>query len=770
MSEEMTRQQGSSRRSFLKTAGAATIASAVPAGLAGCSQVEDQLTSEEKTYHSMCFQTCMTCCRLKCKVRDGHVTEVTAGNLGDYTRVCVKGMSHAQRIYKPTRIKYPMRRVGERGEGKFERISWDEALTEVGDNFKSTIAKYGSQSICFFFMAGMNEYADYLCLMRMANALSATTINGGVDQIGVIGTDWVFAGYNIGDSMNDVTDIRNAKTVMLWATNPPATNVHEWRMILDARDNNGAKLVCIDPNFTIAASQSDMHVTLRPGSDSALVLGMCKQIVDNGWNDEEFLREHTVAPFLVRSDTHTFLRAADAGFTTGDSTGYMVLDSEGAATPLEGEPSPKLLGEVQVNDISCKTAYQLLVEELQRYTPEYVEQLTDVSPDVMTELARMAACDKPVTHYLGYSQWDNGYQFGHALATLASLVKGVGTPGNMITTRQRPGSLLTNLFTLFLPSSFTMAGSISVCAFDEIVLTGKHLGQDYPIKAAYIAFANPAFSVTDQNSFRKALLALDFIAVADMRFNDTTKYADIVLPVAYFFEKPGVFPAHRTPYVLYNEQAVEPAFEAKSDAQIIIDLAKKLDLEHEFNFTVEDAIKMCFYTPETYEAVKQAGAFYENKPLVRFADYNFPTPSGRMEFYQEAPQPNFAYGQVLSPEEYALPKFVEPAEAWPTNPAFKDYSYVLLSDRKRWHLHSNFHELPVIKELDPEPLFRINPEDAAEKGIETGEYVECFNSRGSFVCKCLVDPSMRRGVTTVSKGWGDEAFVKGIRVCSVSAI
>ncbi|NMA70195.1 MAG: molybdopterin-dependent oxidoreductase, partial [Desulfitobacterium sp.] len=268
---------------------------------------------EVKLFSSACRSNCFQSCRLYAHVQDGKLVRITPAPWPeeDYTGCCLKGLSLIRRTYSPTRIKYPMRRVGERGEDKWERISWDEAITEIGEKFMEIQEKYGPQALVFDVGSG-NYGLVHGCLglvHRLMNSIGCTKLNVCYDQATGYGADRVVGG-GIWLWGNEPLTMLDAKNLMVWGSNPVYSQPQNWRIAKKAQ-KGGTKIITIDPIFSATANESDEYIPIVPGSDLMLVLAMIREIINENLINLEFVKKRTTAPFLVRKDNGQLLRKSD---------------------------------------------------------------------------------------------------------------------------------------------------------------------------------------------------------------------------------------------------------------------------------------------------------------------------------------------------------------------------------------------------------------------------------------------------------------------------
>ena len=394
---------------------------------------------QEQIFRNVCRPNCGGHCPVNVHVRNGKVVKITRAELPDprYNRICQRGMTSMYRIYHPDRIKYPMKRIGERGEGKWQRISWDEAIDTISGTFKDIQARYGNQAVMLSTLSGdvgaINGWMPGL-MRRFFNAIGASSLNPVLDAAHHWGIARVIINGPGAGLASEMKELARAKTIFTWGINMTESNIHNWHHVADALEN-GAKLVVVDPRFTNLAAKADIHVPIRPGADPILSLAMVRVIIDENLHDRDFLTTHTVAPFLVRDDTRMFLRRSDLTGIKPDKDGtddYVVWDSEaGQPAALSDASMPALEGRYTVNGMGVATAFQLLKDFLIDYDPDKAAGLTDLDPDLIRRIARLYATGTPTSSISGYGAgaYHNGGVAGHAMAILMAITGQIGLPG-----------------------------------------------------------------------------------------------------------------------------------------------------------------------------------------------------------------------------------------------------------------------------------------------------------------------------------------------------
>jgi molybdopterin-containing oxidoreductase family molybdopterin binding subunit len=775
-------ESGLTRRSFLKTtafvAGSAALSGSV---LSGCTTVAEKPSTNEvveRTAIGGCAHMGCGACQGIIKIRDEKVVGIdTWPENPTGKRPCLRGRVHWQRLYSNERIKYPMKRVGQRLEDKWEQISWDEAIATICDTFKGYFDQYGPTSVAKYGGgAAGGGYINSSLVTRLTNLVGWTDISATSDLAMAKGLNKVFGpAYNTWATPPfEMENAKHSKAIISWSGNISVAQTYEWRHVMDAKEG-GTKLVTVDPLFTVTAQKSDLWIRPRPGTDTILQFGLMRHIIDSGLENKDFLLNHTVAPVLVRADTLRFLRMSDLGIEptagpvdpmTGQPTVTdppAVWDTAGnIAVALDTIKEPAMEGTFTANGISIKTAYSMLLDLLAEWPLDKVSEMTTVPVEDIIALAEISA-DIPVYHFTGYGSqsYNNGVQTGHALATLGAVTGNMGMRGAGVSNGWHAP-----IFNIaYTAPTGTYAPSIPALAWFDVMTTGKYMGQDWPIKAIFLWGGGLIGGTVDTNRVMKEIIdKAEFIVCADVVFSDQARVADLVLPVCHNYEyeeimAPGTF-------TIFNEKVVEPAFESKPDGEIARLIGEGLGYGEHFANTNEEFLRIALDSDSmreagvTYDVVVSQLA-YRHRPLDYVPSTTFPTPSGRMEFYVDAPFARADFGQEWNPSDEHLPRWFPPSEAWPEHEIMKEYPLIFMSERPRNRMHSLDYEATIINELEPEPIIRMNPRDAANRSIQENDYVEVVNTRGHAVARARLSSACMPGMVIYPKGWQMNQFKAG---------
>ncbi len=709
-------------------------------------EVKDQ---GEKVIRTVCMIFDGIACGILAHVKDGVLTKVEPADFPEpeYRYCCHKSLYTPKLVYHPDRLKYPLKRIGERGEGKWQRISWDEALDIISSKLKDIGERYGPESVAYLLNGGISlPCGGFFSGQRWASASGGTHVSlVGIGDAALPCASMVSFGMPMME--NYFTDFEEPGLYVTWGVNIVETSGYKYRRFREAKER-GVRTVYIDPRFTPTAAKSDEWIPIRPGTDAALALGMINIILSEGLSDEPFLTEYTNGPFLVRCDNSLFLREKHT--SSGEKTSkYMIWDTKtNKPQPYNATGvTPTLRGSYTIDGMECKPAFQLLAELVGQYSLERTSEITEVAPDAIRRLAIDYATRKPVItdKGMGGQRTFHGDLSHRAINTLAAVTGNI----SMIPPVDFLDAL--NLVPFMFPE-MRFSSQIPILQFYEAVLTEE----PYPIKAMWVSHHNAANQNPNRNKFKEIMSHMEFIVVVDLFMTPSAEYADIVLPGCTTFEctnvaVPWMVYAGWHPYLQLQPKVIEPYYESKSELEIFTELAQRMGLGEFFNKTEEEYIEMILSSDHpvlegiTLEKLKEGPM--KMKP---YADSLFKTPSGRIEFYVETMK---EFGQEL-------PIYIEPLES-ARQPLSQKYPLSILYAHTKHRHHSMFGNVDWVRELEPEPALDMNPVDATKRGIQDGDMVKAFNDRGSVTLKARVHEGIRPGVVNVNQGWWPRDFAEG---------
>nr|WP_083419284.1 MFS transporter [Pseudofrankia sp. BMG5.36] len=677
-------------------------------GAAGATDV----ASGTAVVRGACPHDCPDTCAMVITVTDGKAVKVAGDRQHPFTRggLCVKVDNYLDRVYSPDRVLYPLRRTGPKGSGRFERISWDEALDEIAERFRAISAEFGPESImpCSYLgtqgiLNGLNVGDPFFAKLGATIAERTYCDSGSC-------TAYMMT---IGDSAGvDPESLVHSKFILIWACNVMSTNLHLWPFIAEAR-RRGATVVVVDPVKTRTANAADWHIPIRPGTDGALALAMMHVIISEGLTDEDYIARYTVG-------------------------------------------------------------YDELVARVQQYTPEWAAEETGVPAEDIRRLARAYAGSQPSVIRIGVAveRHAGGGQAVRALSCLPALVGAWRKPGGGIL--QLPlWAFPVNWGAMMHPELLEPGKRVVNQYLLGRALTGG-LDLDPPIKALMVYNSNPVVVCPDQGKLLEGLRREDLFTVVSEQFmTDTAEFADIVLPATTQLEQDDIMFSWGHLYATYNQRSIEPLGEAVPNTELFRRLAARMGFtDPVFRRTDAEMIAEAFdwSAPAmqgiTVESLKERGWQRLNVPLpdeyAPHAEGNFPTASGKVEFLSSAA----AAGNFVVPlfrqgsNDYQpggrvdpLPHYIPPRESTRSNGGLAaKYPLNLLTPKAHAYLNSSGGNMPFQRRVQGEPTILISPQDASERRIVTGDYVRVFNDRGSFVVQAKVDGSVLSGVTVSSYG------------------
>ena len=737
---------------------------------------------------------CHEHCMLKTFVKDGVVerTEraVFPGPRPERNRTCQKGIVSAKLPYIKERILYPMKRVGKRGENKFERISWDQATEEITAKLIEIREKYGDASVLVNTfscgVAGGTWGLPTLLANRLLYTSGATRFHFPI--IDVSG-QWT---YNIEEGnpgkvlVNDTDSMINAKYIINWGGNPIGwtRGAHTTATMLDAQEN-GAKIVHIGLVYDCTAAKADQFIPINPATDGALALAMAKVIVDEGRYDEEALLEYTVAPLFVRDDNGQYLRASDLEGIEGDSKDYICWDKNidgpailgpviderytadennlglgGTSSAVIGSSSGKVIEGVDpvlektatIEGIPCKTVFVKLKEHLEPWTLEKQESITGVPAQVALDLVHEYLDHSPATvcmnDGLRYSNGGQAYRAINLMPILSGNFAKVG--GRIILSALGDGAPVSfNEAAVNWPNG--IAGiKATQTSWDEILESFDHPErQQY---RAYInTFVNPVHAwphpdVLCHQFFDK----LDLIVALEFRETDTTAWADYILPEGTPFEHEEIYLS--ADCIMLQKPAIELQGEARTASYVYELLSKGMGC-HEYFDGMEDAdwtrLRLASGDPAlegiTYERLLEeqvipcTGAtgetdLYAKMPMV------YDTDSGRHQFYaEELADVGAAFGSYIPSRMEACDE--ETKEKYPLQ---------MYPGRHRVFMQTQFTEFEELRAIGGDkPRVSMNPATAKERGIKEGDLIEVENYNGRMTSIATLNEAFPPGMAHV---------------------
>lgn len=630
-------------------------------------------------------------CGILAHVEDGKIKKIEGDPDCPLNRgtICAKGIAQVERLNHPDRLASPLIRRGDRGEGKWSRISWDEALDTISGKIKETIQREGPQAISF--AQGTPKGLELFLLIRLANLLQTPNIStpGHICHMPRETASTMTCGFF------PVPDYdQTPSCILVWGSNLFQTNEEgvigsQLKRSLD----RGSTLIVIDPRKTPVASRADLWVQPKPGADLHLALGMLRTIVDEELYDKAFVENWT--------------------------KGFPELEAH--------------LRRYSLDNISEIT-----------WVPK--DQIIRLSRLFSQTRPACIQWGNAIEHNI------NSFQCSRALVILMAITGNLDRPGGNVNRASppvmRPGELVQiKKFPAkkekILSPGFrlaTMMGFVPSQLIVKAILTGK----PYPIRMVYIQGGNPLLSYANSKETYEALKKLDFLAVSEIFLTPTAQMADIVLPAAtnFEFDDIGHFGLPHG-FILARPKIVEPAGERWSDSKILNELGKRVGLGQYFwedmAECLDDILKPAGMT---YDDFKNIGMLKGKWEYQTYEKNGFSTPSGKLEIYSEQLK-KWGYEPLPSPFDTA-PSAEE---------SMQEYPLILTSAKDPFFFHSAYRNIASLRRLSPDPVLLIHPDTGSPAGIEEGDWVAVETKMGTIRQKAKLDKEIDPRIIILSYGW-----------------
>jgi anaerobic selenocysteine-containing dehydrogenase len=645
-----------------------------------------------QAFKVVCPHDCPDTCVMRVEVEDGRAVTLAGDPDHRFTQgfLCAKVNPYLERVYSPDRILHPLRRVGKKGEGRFEQIGWDEALDTIALGFRRVIAAHGPQAILPYSYAGNMGLLSYGSMdRRFFHALGASllerTICASAGAAGLKSTLGASIGF-------DPEAIVHARYIVAWGANLVSSNVHLWPFVEEAR-RRGARLVVIDPFRSRTAERADEHVALLPGTDGALALAMMHVIFRDGLEDRDYIERYTIGGEQVR-------------------------------------------------------------ERAREWTPARAAALTGLDPAVIERLAREYATTQPSAIRLNYglNRHAGGGMAVRTIACLPALVGAWRQPGGGVLL-STSGTFPVNGDALERPDLIPPGTrKLNMSQIGRILLDGTlqpPVGAVFVFNSNPVAVA-PEQEAVRRGFAREDL----FTVVHDLFRTDTVDFADVVLPATTTLEHYDIHKAYGHLYLSLSQPAIAPLGECKSNTEVFRLLAARMGLDHPcLRESDEDMARQALRWEHPrlqgtdFERLRREGTVRLSVPenWAPFAEGGFPTPSGKCELVADS---------LAGLDLDTVPTYIPPREGPTSNPErAREYPLAFISPPAHHYLNSTFSAQPTLVRRESEPFLTIHPRDAAARGIADGQEVRTFNDRGAFLARARVSDAARPGVVVGLSIW-----------------
>jgi anaerobic selenocysteine-containing dehydrogenase len=702
--------------------------------------------------------------------------------------LCAKGRAAPELVYHPDRLLYPLKRTRPKGDPDpgWQRISWDEALDLTATALRRLAERHGPESVVFSAVSpSTSAIADSVAwIQRLMRAFGTPNLCGSMELCGWgrgYATRYTF-GIGMGTNGTHMPDLENAGCILFWGYNPSLARLAHATATAAAL-KRGARLIVVDPRRVGFASKADVWLRVRPGSDGALALGIANVMIEREWYDRVFVRDWTNGPLLVRSDNGRLLTARDLS-PEGSARIYVAWDAV-TRRPLLYDPAlrryerdggePALFGEYEIGtpagEVACRPAFDLCAEVCRRYSLEAVEATCGIGRDQVESAARLLWEYRPVAYYAwsGVEQQSNATQIARAISLLYTLTGSFDAQGGNVLFPSVPAANVAGeellsaeqrARALGLPERPLGPSRWEYVTTDEVYRAVLEQ-RPYAVRALVGFGANLLLAHADVHRGRAALAALDFYVHADLFMNPTAELADVVLPVATPFEREGlkigfdVSPAAQS-LVQLRRPVVEPRGEARSDTEIVFDLACRLGLgAHFWEGDVEAAYRYQLGpSGVSLEALRENPSGVRLSLQTRYRKYaeekdgvpnGFATPTRKIELYSET---------FLEHGYPPLPDHEEPLMGPLSRPDLAErYPLILTCAKHTQFCESQHRALPSLRRRARDPEVELHPAAAAERDIRPGDWVTIDTPEGRIRARARLNESLEPRVVCGQHGW-----------------
>ncbi len=658
--------------------------------------------TDEKVLKSVC-RMCHGVCGVLVHVKNGKVTKVTGDPESPLSKgyMCSKGKASLEYLYHPDRLLHPLKRAGAKGENKWQRISWDEALDTVSERLLHYKKECGPESVAFAVGTG-RPYQMFA--LRFANSFGTPNM---VTYAHVCYLPRVVASM-ITCGQLPVCDFYGfggvyPKCVVAWGCNMSETGAADGMCghQLTLARRRGAKSIVIDPRRTAAAAKADIWAQVRPGTDVALAMGLIHIIIAEKLYDKEFVERYT-----------------------------------------EG--------------------FDRLAERVRAYMPSKVSEVTWVPAQTIKEMARMYATTRPACLLWGNGtdMSPNCFQTARALLILRAITGNLDVPGGDAFWVPPKGIVQTSPFMdpgVILPervSPETLAKKLGAGeSFMNLTLRHSRFydavlsGEPYPMKALMLVGTNPLLTASDCLKGEQALRKLEFTVTLDLFMNPTNQFADIVLPAATWLEQDDIADMHFIWCVAARQKAAEVG-ECWDDKKIFIELAKRMGMRADFPW--ENVNEFCDYvlkdTGMNFKEFKKIGILKGEMRYRKYETDGFATPSGKFEIASSILQAN-GYD--------ALPEYIEPPESPRSTPELAEkFPLIAITGCKvEPFFHTEYRQLKSQRKRNAGPLVEISPATAEALGIKDGDWVWVESPRARIRQRAKVSAAIHPQMVSIQHAW-----------------
>ena len=649
-----------------------------------------------------CPHDCPDTCSLRTTVQDGVAIAVHGNEAHPHTAgvLCTKVSRYTERSYHPERLLKPLKRNGPKGSGQFVEVEWETALADIAARLKAVAAQDAQAILPYSYAGTMGCVQGESMAGRFFNKLGAAELERTI----CASAGGAALTYTLGGKLGtQVQFFAESKLILIWGSNAIASNLHFWRHVQTAK-RGGAKIICIDPRKTETAEKCHQHIALRPGTDAALALALMHELIRNDWLDHDYIAQHTLGwdALCARALEWPPARAAEVcGITAAEIEG---LARDYGQTCKAGEPAA-----IRLN---------------------YGMQRVRGGGNAVRAVACLPALTGAWRHRAGGLLMSSSGAFPYDREAL-----------------ERPDL-----------RSTPATRRINMSTIGDALL--QQAADGTPLVQALVVYnSNPVAVAPESPKVVQGFAREDLFTVVLEHFQtDTADYADYLLPATTQLEHWDIHGGYGHTDVLLNRPAIAPLGQARSNTQIFRDLARHMGYA-DACFADDDLTlaRAAFKSGVDFETLLQQGFATLPLPDAPFALGQFPTPSGKCEFFSQ---------RLADAGQDGLPDYLPNYEVARSG---APYPLAMISPPARNFLNSSFVNVKSLRDIEGEPLLEMHADDAAARNIVSGDVVRIFNARGSYRCVAKVSQRARPGVVNGLGVWWRKLGLDGSNVNEVTS-
>ena len=645
---------------------------------------------------AVCPHDCPDTCAMRVSVKDGKAVKVVGDPDHPPTQgvLCTKVSRYPERVHHPARLTTPLKRVGKKGEGRFEPISWEEALTLAASRLSEIVRREPQALLPYSYAGTMGLVQTESVAQRFFHKLGASRLERTIcSAAGAAGLRYTY-GASVGMHLEFFEE---SELILIWGGNPIASSLHFWTRAQEAK-RRGAMLVAIDPYRSLTAEKCHRHIALRPGTDAAFALGMINVLITEDLIDRDYVDAHTVGFDALRERALAY--------------------SPSRVAQICGIEEKELVELARLYGRTRKAAIRL------NYGMQRVRGGGNATRAIACLPALTGAWrDRAGGLLLSASNWAPVDQ--HAL--------------------QRPD---------LMPGwPTTLPRAVNMNAIGDALLNPGDSVFGPKIEGIVVYNSNPVAVAPDSERVAAGFAREDLFTIVLEHFQtDTVDYADLVLPATTQLEHLDIHKSYGHTYVMLNRPAIAPVGQARPNTEIFRGIARRMEIDEPALYESDEIIARAALRWDdaslrdaSWEALEQQGWLKLAIAEAPFAEGGFPTPSGKCEFASAA---------LANEGRDPLPDYLPPYESPEAAPQLAArYPLAMISPPARNFLNSSFVNVDSLRATEGEPHLDIHPCDAAPRGVANGDIVRVYNDRGSMTARARVTDRARTGVVVGLSIW-----------------